>query len=254
MTSPIREFNEAHIEQFYNPQPVPKVMRVLAEWMGTGRQTIDVGCGSGFYTDFCRHQGNTVVGLELTSQVHAVRARALDVCQGNVEGMFPFPQNTFSLALCIEVIEHLLQPDLMLAEIYRVLRPGGVLILTTPNYAYWVLRLLYLFGRPPVGLPVRHFNGWIRRASARSFPPWQDPHIRFFTPSIARQLLAEYGFEIAAIRSTFVAFPSGLAPFLPLLVGLPLRVLGKLIANLNFLGDLYPSLLAAGLLIRAVKR
>jgi SAM-dependent methyltransferase len=254
MANPVREFNELHIELFSRPYPIPKAARVLAEWMGTGHRAIDVGCGSGFYTDFCRRQGNTVVGVEITSQVETAHTRALAVCQGSVEQTFPFPNATFSLALCIEVVEHLLQPELMIAEVHRVLKPGGVLILTTPNYAYWVLRILYLFGRPPVGLSGRHFNSWIRRVFAEALPPWQDPHIRFFTPNIARQFLAEYGFEKISIRSTFVAFPSGLAPFLPALLGLPLRAIGKLVGNLNFLGDAYPSLLAAGLLIRAVKQ
>lgn len=249
-----KAFNETHIENFARPRPVPRSLRVLRRWMGTGQRAIDVGCGSGFYTELCRQCGNSVTGVDLTSQVGAVYARSLDVCQGNIEGGLPFATGCFSLALCIEVVEHLLQPDLMLAEIYRVLQPGGSLILTTPNYAYWVWRLRYLAGALPVGVPARPFTGLVRRAAAAGTPPWRDPHIRFFNPAIIRALLQQTGFTVEEIRGTFVAFPSGLAPYLPLVWALPLRVIGKAIGNLEFLGDRYPGLLAAGMLVRATRR
>jgi SAM-dependent methyltransferase len=250
----IQGFNESHIEIFAAPHPVAKTVRVLKEWMGARHRAIDVGCGAGYYADLCLAQGNSVIGIDLTSQVVFARQRGLNVCQGNIEGHLPFPDDTFSLALCSEVIEHLLEPEKMLAEIRRILQPGGILILTTPNYGFWTLRILYLFGHPPVGLPVRHFNGLFRRAADNSAPPWREPHIRFFTPSILQRLLGECGFEVARIRSTFVGFPSALAPYLPWLLGLPLRVIGKLIGNLEYLGDAFPSLLAAGILVKAVKR
>jgi SAM-dependent methyltransferase len=251
--SAVQGFNEAHIDTFSQPQPVPKTLRVLSEWMGTGQIAIDVGCGSGLYASLCRERGNAVFGIDITSQVRTAHARGLSVCWGNVERALPFPDKCFSIALCSEVVEHLLQPEQMLSELHRVLKPGGTLILTTPNYGHWVLRVLYLWGRPPVGLPVRHFKGLRQRVSVDSPPPWREPHIRFFTPDILRDFLRAMGFEVESLRSTFVGFPSALAPYLPWLAGLPLRVAGKLIGNLNFLGDRWPSLLAAGVLVKAVK-
>jgi SAM-dependent methyltransferase len=249
----VRDFNELHLENFSHPHPVPKFMQTLKEWSGTGQHVLDVGCGSGFYTHFCQQLGNAAIGIDITSQVQAAHAQNLNVCLGNIEGHLPFPDKTFSLVLCIEVLEHLLQPELTLSEIRRVLRPGGALIVSTPNYAYWVLRLLFLFGRPPVGLPVQHYQGWFQRVKVNSPPPWQEPHIRFFTPAILRQFLRQAGFDLVELRSSFVAFPSGLAPYVPRLMGFPLRVIGKIIGNLDYLGDAYPSLLAAGLVAKAFK-
>lgn len=249
----IQEFNESHIGGFSNPRPISKVKRVLEEWMGSGHEAVDVGCGSGFYSQLCSELGNKMVGIDITSQVHTAKTRALEVCLGNVEAL-PFPNEKFTLALSIEVVEHLMRPELMLEEISRVLKTGGVLIITTPNYSFWVLRLLYLFGHPPVGLETRFYVGWLKRKSGPFTPPWRDPHIRLFNPRILRRFLESYGFEVVSIRSSFVAFPSGLAPFLPLALGLPLRIVGKLISNLDFLGDYFPSLLGAGLLVKAVKR
>jgi methionine biosynthesis protein MetW len=249
----VKAFNETHITNFSRPQPVPKVLRVLKQWMGTGHVVLDVGCGSGFYSYICRERGNHVIGVDITSQVRAARALGIEVCMGNAELGLPFKAQHFSMVLCIEVIEHLLEPERVLEEIHRVLRPEGALIVTTPNYAYWVLRLLYLFGRLPVGLPSAHFNGWFTRVPTQSVPPWREPHIRFFTPHSLKQLLDACGFVSESSCSTFVAFPSGIAPHLPFALGLPLRVAGKLIGNLNFLGDYFPSLLAAGLMVKARK-
>lgn len=250
----VKDFNETHTGIFAKPHPVNRALQILKEWMGSGHFTLDVGCGSGFYTDLCRMQGNRIVGIDITAQVHTAHAMSLAVCMGNVEVSLPFPDNMFTQILCIEVVEHLLQPDLMLAEIRRVLRPGGMLIMTTPNYAYWVLRILYLFGRLPVGLSIRYYNGVLNRVSVNTPPPWREPHIRFFSPTSLRQFLSQGGFEVESLRVSFVSFPSGLAPYVPWPIGLPLRAAGKLIGNLNYLGDVYPSLLGAGLLVKAIKQ
>jgi SAM-dependent methyltransferase len=152
------------------------------------------------------------------------------------------------------VIEHVLRPAAVLHEICRVMQPGGVLVLTTPNYAHWVLRALALAGMPPMGLDPRHYTGLFRRAPSHNIAPWRDPHIRFFSSKTITSLLNHAGFTVSIIRSSFVGFPSALAPYLPWPLALPLRALGKLICNLDFLGDHWPSLLAAGLLIKAIKR
>lgn len=241
-----QQYHSALWESYAHPRPIPKTLATLKKWGGRGHHILDVGCGSGFYAQFFRQQGNLVVGVDITPQgVAATRQRGLEALIANLEAGLPFASQTFDMVTCVEVVEHLLQPERALEEIHRVLRPQGQLIVTTPNYSYWALRLLYLAGMPPVGLG---------RYYGEDTPPWREPHIRFFNPQSLRNFLSQGGFEPAELRSTFVAFPSGLAPYLPRPLGLPLRVLGKLIGNLEFLGDTWPSLLAAGMLVRAVKR
>ncbi len=250
-----QEFNRLYIEKFASAKPVHRAQKILLSLVGTGHTLLDVGCGSGFYTNQFRDLGNKVFGTDLTCEgATAVRGLGIPACLSNLESALPFGDNYFSAITCIEVIEHLIRPDLALREIHRVLKPSGTLILTTPNYAHWVLRILYLCGTLPVGLKPRPYTGFRSRQPPEKIDAWQDPHIRFFSPSLLRQLLSQSGFDMIKLRSTFVSFPSGLAPYLPWLPGFPLRVIGKLVGNLDFIGDYFPSLLAAGMMIKATKR
>jgi len=61
----------------------------------------------------------------------------------------PFPDATFDLAICTEVLEHLLWPQALLAETRRVLAPKGVLIVSVPNITSLTYRLAWLLGRIP---------------------------------------------------------------------------------------------------------
>ena len=250
-----QDFNRLYVEKFATAKPVLRAQKILLSLVGTGHTLLDVGCGSGYYTRQFRDLGNQVFGIDLTAEgVHAVQTLDIPACVANLELALPFEGQSFTAVTFIEVIEHLLRPDFALREIHRVLKPGGTLILTTPNYAYWLLRILYLCGILPVGLKPRPYIGFRSRQAAERIDAWQDPHIRFFSPSLIRQLLAQSGFKSIQLRSTFVSFPSGLATYLPWLPGLPLRMIGKLIGNLDWLGDYYPSLLAAGMMIKAIKR
>jgi methionine biosynthesis protein MetW len=254
MSQQVQDLNKRYVHKFATAMPVLRAQKRLLSMIGMGRKVLDVGCGSGHYTSQFRDLGNEVTGIDITQEgVLAVRALGIPAYVANVEQGLPFADRTFDAVTCIEVVEHLLRPDLAIREIHRVMKPGTALILTTPNYAYWALRLLYLFGRPPVGLQSRPYTGFRSRQPAEGIDAWLDPHIRFFTPGTIRSLLSRFGFTVEQLRSTFVAFPSGLAPYIPFLPGLPLRVIGKLIGNLEFLGDRLPSLLAAGIMVKALK-
>jgi len=254
MSQQVQDLNKRYVHKFASAMPVLRAQKRLLSMIGAGQKLLDVGCGSGYYTTQFRDLGNEVTGIDLTQDgALAVRTLGVPAYVANVEQGLPFTDKAFDAVTCIEVVEHLLRPDLAIGEIHRVLKPGATLILTTPNYAHWVLRLLYLSGRLPVGLQSRPYTGFRSRQPAEAIDAWLDPHIRFFTPGTIRRLLSQFGFKVEQLRSTFVAFPSGLAPYIPFLPGLPLRVIGKLVGNLEFLGDRLPSLLAAGIMVKAIK-
>jgi 2-polyprenyl-3-methyl-5-hydroxy-6-metoxy-1,4-benzoquinol methylase len=113
------------------------------------RDVLDVGCSSGYLAHPLVDRGARVIGLELDP--HAA-AEARTVCEevlvGDVESMeLPFAHASFDVVLCGDVVEHLRDPGAALARFRPLLRPGGRLVLTTPNVANWAMRLSLLAGR-----------------------------------------------------------------------------------------------------------
>lgn len=119
--------------------------RILARVLGralrqaglpdTGLRMLDVGCGTGGTTAFLG-RGHRVTGCELDAQAAAfTRGRGLDVARGSVEAL-PFRDASFDLVTCLDVLEHH-RDDLAVArETLRVLRPGGLLLVTVPCFGF----------------------------------------------------------------------------------------------------------------------
>jgi len=103
---------------------------------------LDVGCGSGLNL---RHLPPRSVGLDLNPrnlQMARRRAPAAALIQGDIYRL-PFPDESFAAAVCSEVLEHVPDPQIALAEIWRTLKKGGKLVGTVPtNSLIWRLRFL----------------------------------------------------------------------------------------------------------------
>jgi len=103
-----------------------------------GARILDAGCGSGSVLDRLASFGE-VAGVDVSPMaVQAARARGHDeVLEAAVEGL-PFPDASFDLVTCLDVIEHTPDDVATLRELRRVTRPGGHLLLTVPAYqALW---------------------------------------------------------------------------------------------------------------------
>ena len=101
---------------------------------GPGR-VLDVGCGRGFLLDAFRRRGWTVEGTEMSeaSSAHAREAFEIPVRVGPLESL-RLPAGSFDAVTLWHVLEHVTSPASLLAEIQRVLRPGGVLLVGVPNF------------------------------------------------------------------------------------------------------------------------
>jgi SAM-dependent methyltransferase len=151
---------------------------------------LDVGCGAGqTYAQTVSRRAASYTGVDVSAAAVALaRTAGLDAHVVEDAARLPFPDNSFDLAICVEVFEHLFSPDGSAREIWRVLRPGGKLVASTPNAVYWRLRINLLFGR------------WNPLGDALSIEqPWRDPHIRFFTPDTMRRMLLGAGFRSAEV-------------------------------------------------------
>ena len=103
-----------------------------------GARVLDAGCGSGRTLQELVDYGD-VSGIELNTEAAALaRGRALgDVEVGRLEEL-PWEDATFDLITCLDVIEHVPDDTAALAELLRVCRPGGWLLVTVPAYqALW---------------------------------------------------------------------------------------------------------------------
>ena len=137
-------------------------------------KVLDVGCGRGLLLQAFRERGWQVQGTEFSA--HAARipreALGLDVAVGDLVEQ-KFPSETFDAVTLWHVLEHVPDPRVLIAEISRILKPGGVLFLGIPNVGGWEARLCR--------------DKWFHLDVPR--------HLNHLTRERLRQLLEERGFE-----------------------------------------------------------
>lgn len=106
--------------------------RLVAQYITPQVRVLDAGCGRGGVIELYWERVKQAIGLDadpLSLREH----RCLDhLVQGDLARL-PFPSACFDLVLCSWLVEHLDTPDTVFQELTRVLRPGGHLVLVTPN-------------------------------------------------------------------------------------------------------------------------
>lgn len=134
-----------------------------------GRAALDVGCGLGFFSERLAQRGALVVACDLGPGL-VERTRRRVGCPAFVADALDlshqFGHNQFDVVVSSECIEHTPRPADAIKEMIAVLRPGGYLSISTPNWVWWpAVRFATMIGsRPFDGL--ENFSSWrsIRRA------------------------------------------------------------------------------------------
>lgn len=183
---------------YYRTKPERIRIEKILKCVGHGNRVLDIGCYDGSIGRRLIEGGNEVAGVEASKRlVEIARQVGIDATLGNIEEGLAFPDSRFDVVLVGEVIEHVLDTDMLMNEIRRILTQSGKLVLTTPNVASLGRRLLLLAGRNP------YFE------ASLGFPPKATAgHIRFFTRDLLIQFLTYKHFQILEYTSDVVNFTS----------------------------------------------
>jgi SAM-dependent methyltransferase len=154
------------------PGPPPLHLREFVQSLGRVERALDLGCGDGRLTVELDAAAITAADVSPVALGRAGR-RLPDAALVELEPDAPLPleDGAFDLVLSTETIEHVRDVQLHLSEARRVLRPGGLLAVTTP-------------ASPPLVRP----------------PHPLSPHLRLFTSRSLGKLLGELGFEVQTLR------------------------------------------------------
>lgn len=113
---------------------------IIPEYLGKQElQILDLGCGRGEWLELLKECGYSASGIDInTAMVSTCRKKGLNVVEGEVlEYIKLIPDNSRDIVTAFQVIEHIEidKIDILLKEIYRILKPNGLVILETPNAA-----------------------------------------------------------------------------------------------------------------------
>lgn len=194
-----------------------KVLDILRKHVtfGSAPRLLDIGAGQGALSARLRKAGASVSACDVVPDqfdVPGVEFRAVQP-----DGRLPFDDASFDAALAIEVLEHIDGHDRFFAEVARVLKPGGIVMFTTPNILSLKSRMRFLL------------TGFYY-----SFGPLQpftrDPvsqHIAPFSVNRYEWMMSQHGFRLAGVETdkiqTSSVLLSVLLPFVRIATWLQFR-------------------------------
>lgn len=150
---------------------------------------LDVGCGDS--KRLTRRVMNELgVGGAFGVDLVGSDESGLSVVACNLNDRIPFPQDRFDVVIASQIIEHLSSTDTFLKEMYRVLKPGGYAVISTPNLASWHNLVYLLLGKQPDVATV-----------SDELYPWKEKpgHRRVFTATELIKLLKFHDFTIERV-------------------------------------------------------
>jgi 2-polyprenyl-6-hydroxyphenyl methylase/3-demethylubiquinone-9 3-methyltransferase len=178
-----------------NPCRFGYFMRVFREVLRQdprGKSALDVGCGGGILAEEFAAAGFDVTGVDpsenslQTARAHAARNGLQIIYRACAAECLPFPTASFDVVYCCDVLEHVQDPGQCLAEMARVIKPGGVFFFDTVNRT-WMSKLI----------AIKLLQEWKRYAM---FRPGLHVYEMFIKPSELKALCAAHGIPVREVR------------------------------------------------------
>lgn len=165
--------------------PVTKAINLVND----GSIVLDIGCSYGYVGKALKKRNCKVYGVEVDEEMGRIAEKEYEkvvICDLNSTQSLPFENKYFNYILCLDVLEHLYRPDVVLKYLKIYLKDNGFIIISLPNVARIEHRLSLLFG---------NFNYSEYGAISKA-------HIRFFNRKTAQRLVEEAGYRILKIDYT----------------------------------------------------
>ena len=143
---------------------------------GEKPRLLDVGCAYGYVLETGNILGYESSGIEISPAAEFAQSHGLHVFQGQLHEA-KFQDKYFDLVTMIDVIEHLPDPIAFLNEVSRILKPGGQLLILTPNV-----------------------DSVVARALGRRWPHYKAEHLFYYCPHSMRHLLGRCRFHVEYVR------------------------------------------------------
>jgi len=175
LTRALMEPSNEYRRERFGKERVAIIDRFLRPQGGERLRLLDVGCATGFFVLAAQDAGWIASGVEANPfQADFARKSGLDVRNETIEET-TFPEGSFDAVTLFEIIEHVKQPMAILRKAHRLLKPGGMVFLYTPNFDC-ASRLI-------MGVEA-HFI-------------WASNHLTYFTIPTLAGALQTAGFQVA---------------------------------------------------------
>ncbi len=168
-------FSNAHADDMYDEemrrQKADKMLTVLDDYYGgqlSVLRALDVGCSTGIIAGRLAERLGSVVGVDIDEPAirYAQMEHGSDTCRFFVGDSMnlQFPAQSFDVVICAQVYEHVPDAHRLVAEIHRVLRPGGVCYFAAANRLQWVEAHYHL---PLLSVVPKRLSSLVLRALGR---------------------------------------------------------------------------------------
>jgi ubiquinone/menaquinone biosynthesis C-methylase UbiE len=104
-----------------------------------GKLLLDLGCGPGVFSNLCSELGASVVGMDFSEAMLSIARQrygsGFSMIQSDAK-LLPFRDKVFDMVIALDVIEHLYEPEAVLGEVQRVIKPHVIILVTTPKVGF----------------------------------------------------------------------------------------------------------------------